>query len=215
MEKRIIFAPMTFLVISLIFLIPLNMGISYGTTRGEVQSICGGTGNLNIRDSIVLSALTLCLPGIIEKAQEAKQIKCQTVKCKYDAVINGLDPAFCGEQQSYLHCKYVVGEVFMLPIFNFFEHLRNVVKEAIANPEGIAWSIATKLARTRVSTCLKAGCSSIVYAIFAIPLATVDTLSAYQQLKDISENGIIPKTTDYCDGIDEIKKQLEEVIKYK
>ncbi len=91
-----------FLVLSMLLVIPLNMSSAFADDikGGEVSSrTCKIP--FNVKDSLVMSIVTLCIPGILEKAHELKNNKCQLVVCKYNAVLNDLDPAFCDKQDAY------------------------------------------------------------------------------------------------------------------
>ena len=119
-----------FLVLSLLFVVPLNMNSVLA--EDEPTNTCGIP--TNIKDSLILSVVTLCLPGILEKAQEWKNNKCQLVVCKYNAVLNDLDPAFCDKQDGYRTCKFIVGEIFAIPPFTIVEYIREIVANTLANP---------------------------------------------------------------------------------
>lgn len=206
------------IMISLVFLIPLNMGATYGATQGEVQnSVCGST---NVKSSIILSIVTLCLPGILEKTYEYKQIKCEAAKCYYNAVKSGLDPSFCSQHEAYKTCTYIVGEAFALPPFSGLENLRNVIANIIANPIGLLWSVGTMKARAIVSTsCIPgstATCTWVnpAYAISAGFLVVTDSMALIQQFKDMFENGFTKRfeTKDKCEGMAEIKTEMEKIL---
>ena len=92
MRKRFIFA--------LILLVLLGSSAVFATDisrQSKAAMFCGG--DTNVKDSLILSIVTMCLPGIIEKAHEWKQIKCESITCSYDAIKAGLDPSFCKQKR--------------------------------------------------------------------------------------------------------------------
>jgi len=206
------------IIISLVFLIPLNMGTTYGATQGEVQnSVCGST---NVKSSIILSIVTMCLPGILEKTYEYKQIKCEAAKCYYNAVKSGLDPSFCSQHEAYKTCTYIVGEAFAIPPMSILEYWRGAIANALANPIGLLWSGTAIVARKTVT----AGCSvtpntctfgtNPAYMSATVFLVVTDSMALIQQFKDMFENGFTKRfeTNDKCEGIPEIKAEMEKIL---
>ncbi len=206
------------IMISLVFLIPLNMGTTYGATQGEVQSsVCGAT---NIKGSIILSIVTMCLPGILEKTYQYKQIKCEAATCYYNAVKSGLDPSFCSAHEAYKTCTYIVGEAFAIPPMSILEYMRNAIANALANPIGLLWSGATIVARKTVETSCFGKPNSCtfttnpVYASATVFLVVTDSMALIQQFKDMFENGFTKRfeTNDKCEGMAEIKTEMEKIL---
>jgi len=93
------------LILSLIFIIPINTQNIFAAdepttaTNEQVHDDCGIFPPLNVKDSIILSGLTLCLPGLLERANEYRQIKCQEVVCEYNAVVNSISPIYCKNKE--------------------------------------------------------------------------------------------------------------------
>ncbi|MCB9370343.1 hypothetical protein H6501_01970 [Candidatus Woesearchaeota archaeon] len=229
-----------FLVLfSVLFTLPLSSTQVFAASQsvfsqdGLVQtktanSICAGV-PADIKDSLFLSIISLCLPGILEKAREWKQMKCQKVSCVYNAVVNDLDPTFCEKQYAYQQCKYIVGEVFALPGINMFEYFRGLIAEIIANPVGAVYSATYLVAKEIISTdcTLKVPADKVPFLCNIIknpPLlpakifvGVTDLASVAQTLKDIFQNGISlgfdDDEQDYCSGIGSIKEEMQKVVK--
>lgn len=212
------------LAISFAFVFPLNSGAVYGaafTTQEEVYSVCGGPPG-DVKSSLVLSIVTMCLPGILEKTNQWKQIKCQEIECTYEAVKNGLDPSFCEKQKAYGTCKYIVSEVFALPGFSMLEYWRNTLNQLLANPVGILWSVGAKLARKTVGTCQLPGstfaCNSQIIGGSALFLAVTDVLGVVQTLKQMFENGLFNfdflsgGSDSQCERVQEIREEMAEIL---
>lgn len=206
-------------MISLVFLIPLNMGTAYATTTGDVQSsVCGAT---NVKGSIILSIVTMCLPGILDKAYQYKQIKCEAAQCYYGAVKSGLDPSFCLKHEAYKTCTYVVGEAFAIPPMSILEYYRNAIANALANPVGLLWSAATKEARKVVSGACAVPNSCIApnipYMAATTLLVVTDTMSIIQNIQDIMKNGFFPPLNpkNACEGLPEVKAEMQKIVNSK
>ncbi len=205
------------LAISAIFIIPFNIGNSFAVeARENVYSVCGG--NVDVKSSLVLSIVSLCIPGVLEKLNEWKQIKCETIKCQYNAVAKlNIDPAFCTKQESYRTCKYIVGEAFAVPPMAILEYWREAIARALANPIGIAWGYGVKAARSHLATNCGGVCDATVSGSLGLFLAFTDISAAIQTLKEMSENGFTDYyggSDDACDGIEDIKKELEKIVQY-
>jgi len=201
------------MVVSMLFIIPIDIAFAsggavgnYGThTVKQQNAMCGGNSGTDVKSSLLLSIVTLCLPGILEKIYDWNQIKCQEVQCMYSAVKSNLDPSFC------------IGEAFALPPMAILEYFRKIIARILANPVGIAYSVAITLDRNYINTCLtKGGCSSTVAAAFAIPLTITDISALFQRLKDMLKNGFFPPgvkgSKNYCDGIKDIKKEMQLIV---
>jgi hypothetical protein len=229
--KKIKFYINVFLVLSLIFLIPLEISFAEKVDvgpiymkQGDISKACGSDAGFNVKDSLVLSVVTMCLPGILEKTHDYMEIKCQRIVCEYNAVKNGLDPAYCNKQEAYQQCVYVVGEVFALPPMAMLEYYRKAIANIIANPVGVIWSVATVAARKTVFVQCKApscNCHTGTNPMFAAAkffLLVTDSMYLYQTIKDIQKNGFFPPgigdKEDYCKMIPDIEKEIKPILDY-
>lgn len=204
MKKIII---IMYLMISLMFLTPMSFA-----AQKVVEPACAQPSS--VKDSLLMSIVTLCLPGIIEKTHEWKEIKCQTIKCAYNAVVSQaqLDPTFCYKVQDYETCKFIVGEIFAIPPMGILEYYRNAINELISNPVGVAYGAAVKVARKYVATNAGSAQASGVGAMSYL-LAANDLMSVVEFFVNFGENGPFADDKDYCDDeIDEIKTKLEQVV---
>ena len=178
-----------FLVLSMLFVIPLNTNSTFAAepTRDSVRSRSCEI-PINVKDSIILSTVTLCLPGFLEKLHEWKNNKCQLVVCKYEAVLNDLDPTFCDKQDGYRTCKFLVGELFAIPPFNIIEYTREIVANALANPIAYTTSALVSYHRKTITECVNAP-PNIWCNIGGIALGSIDILAGIQRFKDMREYG--------------------------
>lgn len=219
--KKIIF--MLYLVFSLVLVVPFSTSFVFAEPNpikakpvGEIQQNCGGP--VNVRDSLVLSVVSMCLPGILEKTHEWRQNKCQKAVCYYEAVSNELDPSFCIEQDAYKTCTFIVGEVFAMPPLAILDYYRQAMANLLANPIGLAWSTGAKLGREKLSKCTSTACKPLVLGPTALFLFATDALAIAQTIMDIMENGFFPPGIEddrnYCEQLPEIKEEMERILQF-
>lgn len=174
----------------------------------QVASVCSahsidgdGNVNLNIRDNIILSAVTLCIPGILENIEEYKQIKCEEVVCKYTSIANGIPATHCSKQAAYRICANVYGDIFALPWFSIVQFVDGF-KQAL-----VTYYSQPYVALITTLRFAKTGCAG-----YCTPwdntgvdfiLNANDFAAAIQRIKDIFDAGFEPQRgVDYCAQID-------------
>ncbi len=197
-----------------------------GETAEQIASKCQL--NYNVKDSLLMSIATLCLPGILENVQQLRSIEARKIKCTYNAIVNDLDPAYCKKVASYENCKFVVGEIFELPIINMVEQLRETVARALANPIGIIWSEGVQAARKYVEgACVSSvsiECNAGENSKFIAPsvlIIVTDGLALADMYDNMRENGFKEffwneaenEVTSGSPDIYEIKEEMELIIK--
>lgn len=96
----------------------------------------------SLYDNIVVSAVGLCLPGLIFNFEKMRQIECTYIKCLQESAATGIATVdICEKTKGYLYCKYIMDEVMsMLPLegLNFiFEW----VKDILLDPFGFIFEI--------------------------------------------------------------------------
>jgi hypothetical protein len=214
------------MIFSLLIIIPFESKVAYSanglTKQSDVVATCAPP--VNVKDSLVLSVVLMCIPGILEKMNELRQNKCFVARCAYDAVRYELDPNFCYEQDAYRTCKFIVGEIFALPPMHLLEYYRSAISELIANPVGLLYSTAMKEARDIVNFSCKesdgiASCDVVSNPVFAASVyftAATDLLGVTQTLMEMFENGFdfFTQNDNYCENIGDIRTELEKVLKY-
>jgi len=207
---------MMFLILSLLVIVPMNIGIVYGadekTQMTRAESTCGAS--FNPKGSLIMSIITLCLPGLLDKMMEWKEIKCKKVVCKYDAIKNGLDSGFCDKQNGYEVCTYIVGEMFAIPPMNIIKHIKDIVKGIIANPIGILYSAALQYSRlTLQGLCKLPICILPPSKVMGYAVLGADIAGLAQLWKELSANGFGgEKSSNSCGRMGEIKKEMEEIV---
>jgi len=113
------------------------LGVFQGTEDYRIATSSGSY--LNVRDNIILSALTLCIPGIIYNLNKLRGIHCQYVSCVQDALDLGISHNTCREMRAYQECKFVYGAIFnFLPWTAFANYVLTLVKTVLSDPLSFA-----------------------------------------------------------------------------
>jgi len=210
-----------FILFILIFTLFSNSIFAGVSDSNTINSVCSGS-KTNVKDSLFLSMITLCLPGVLEKVNTWKEIKCSAVTCKYDAIKAGIDPSFCDIQEKYSVCKLVVGESFAVSGAGIFDYYRKMISDIWANPQGILISAGTKYLRKSVnSNCaIPNSCTfgtNPLYATQTVALVIIDTASLAQQIENLNTDSYLGsgvKLESSCSRIDKIQKEMEDIIKF-
>ena len=105
----------------------------------EFWSNWGGkdsSGYMNPKDSLVVSVLTGCIPGIIHNLDKWRQVQCMYAHCLQEGVKQqGLPVIACEDQKDYAECKYIAGEIFnAIPFTAFINYYAKLVKSALSDP---------------------------------------------------------------------------------
>jgi hypothetical protein len=188
---------------------------SSARTIENVENTCGTP--VNVKDSLIMSIVTLCIPGILEKVKEWNEISCEAVVCKYNAIEGDVDPSFCEKQKEYKFCKYIWGELFSIPPLTIIEMYKDILKELVANPVGILYSYAAKMARIELGVmCQSKGdsCTGMTVGLTAGFLFIVDITGVIQTFEDMMENGFDGNKNqqNFCEQARDIKKKMELII---
>lgn len=121
----------------------IGIGGEYGVhawtnSRTGYETIIKGGGVMNPKESIVISTLTLCIPGIIYNLNKLRQIQCVYIDCMQNYVKQGLPLKACEDQKHYATCKYWWGEIFqLLPFTGIVSFFGNLIKGALSSPLNI------------------------------------------------------------------------------
>lgn len=99
--------------------------------------------------SLIISTVSLCLPGMLYNLQKARAIDCNYITCLKTQVPAGVPPYFCTSQRASQWCKYVVGEIFqLLPMFTFLDEFADAFKKYLTDPvflfaQAVGWCSAS------------------------------------------------------------------------
>ena len=96
--------------------------------------------SLNPRNSIILSAASMCLPGVFYNLNKYRQINCRYILCLQNVTTAGGDLSVCDESQSQAWCLTLWGELFeIIGPARVLGVISQQVKNLFANaiPEGL------------------------------------------------------------------------------
>jgi len=115
--------------------------------KGDVNSASAGsywTGQLtenagatDFRNSFIMSALHMCVGGMIYNAGKWQDINCGYLQCLKDQSLQGGSVAVCEQGKSYKLCTQVVGEVFELPFARVIKNIGANINSVIQNLPGM------------------------------------------------------------------------------
>lgn len=93
---------------------------------------------LNVKNSLIMSTITLCYPGVIYNLDKAREIECGYLDCLMNDVPSGLSPAFCQAERGYQMCKFVIHEQYAsIPFMSVADELARDLATMITAPETI------------------------------------------------------------------------------
>ena len=192
--------------------------------REDIAStICGAP--LDVRDSLILSIGFLCLPGIIDKLIEYREIECQYAICSYNSIIYNSDDSFnqnfnenCLNYKNYKTCTYVLGEISAIPLVKIIDNIKKAIYTFLSNPlsvlvAGYRHYIKTVCFGKGTTVVVKSGlCWSPFVGVFSLYLVSIDIPYAEKRLRDIANSPPSFKSASSCFQIDEIEDELLKII---
>ncbi|MBI4450956.1 hypothetical protein HY642_03200 [Candidatus Woesearchaeota archaeon] len=95
-----------------------------------------GTPRVNIKDSLIWSTLSFCLPGIIYNLDKYRQIQCRYAVCLQQEVKEkGLPLQVCQDEKAYMTCNFMYNQLFnSIPWISLYNYWISTIKEIISNP---------------------------------------------------------------------------------
>jgi hypothetical protein len=131
-------------------------------------------GYMNVKGSLVLSVLTICIPGIIYNLEKYREIECGYIDCLDESISTGVPADACDKVKEYQTCKYIFGEIFQaIPFTAFYNYFVNMIKNALSDPFSV------------IGVALGASCQ------YLCPAPTGDLYSACMWIKILAELGDI------------------------
>ncbi len=168
---------------------------------------------MDVKNSIVLSAFTLCVPGIIYNLEKYRQIECMYGTCLLaiegapgaGTPAAGVPLSVCEDQKDYMTCKYVVGEVFRaIPFVAVFDHYVGLVKSTLSDPLAI---VGAALAYSCMPECT-GGEYHWPYKWCVVPKMLAMVGEAVRDVYEIMDKGWTIQN-DYCEVFDDMKSEFD------
>ncbi|MBD3163843.1 hypothetical protein GF323_01475 [Candidatus Woesearchaeota archaeon] len=161
-------------------------------------------GRLNPKDSLVISMLTLCIPGIVYNLDKYRQIKCMYADCLKTSVETGVPIHACEDAKEYETCKYVYGEVFqLLPFTGLLDYFIGLVKNILYSPFGVVDIAIGHMCMQPVTT---PGAATVAKLCLWQEIAGM-IADIWSDLSNIKDDWKIK--LDYCERIEEDKENKE------
>lgn len=174
----------------------------------KVSKIFGGFGSsgtvkdLDVRDSLILSATTLCLPGVLSGLQRARAVECNYIYCVKTQVPNGVPPYLCDAVRASAMCQFVYGEIFQIvPFAHFADEMLGFVKQAVVHDPAFIFSIALTACRHSPWNHIAAACN--IAATLSQIASKAASFSAAKSWKGVVRMYFHPRY-DSCSLIDEV-----------
>ena len=219
--KKIISLFSIYLILSLsLFHLVFSNQDDYKTREDIAKTICGGP--MDVRGSLFLSIAFLCLPGIIDKLIEYREIECQYIMCSYNSIIYNSEDSYnqnfnenCLNYKNYKTCEYILGEVSSVSFLYIIESYKKLLYNILSNP----LSVAIFAYREYVAgSCFDSGafvysltCNAVTVGLPSLYLASIDIPYAKDRLKNLAN---LPnfESGSSCFEVDEIEDELLKII---
>ncbi|HIH24353.1 TPA: hypothetical protein HA251_04935 [Candidatus Woesearchaeota archaeon] len=117
-------------------------GSAAGMSSTNVGEFAGSylANNINAfdyRNSFIMSALHLCVGGMVYNAGKWQDINCGYLQCLKEQSLQAGSVSVCEQGKSHKLCTQVVGEVFELPFVNVIKNLASNIDGIVQNLPGI------------------------------------------------------------------------------
>ena len=221
--KKILSLFSIYLILTLSFSHLVFSANEYKKKEEIAATICGAP--LDVRDSLILSIGFLCLPGIIDKLIEYREIECQYAICSYNSIIYNSDDSFnqnfnenCLNYKNYKTCTYVLGESSAIPLVKIIDNIKKAIYTLLSNPlsvlvVGYRHHIKTVCFDKGTTVVVDSGlCWSPFVGVFSLYLVSIDIPYAEKRLRDIANSPPSFKSASSCFQIDEIEDELLKII---
>ncbi len=176
------------------------------STTSKIKSQGGSLTSPQIKDSLILSAGCLCLPGIISNLEKLRNVHCFKAVCLNDMVREGYPAEFCDDMSSYLTCTFVTGEIFsLLPFVGFVDKIIDMATTFISDPVAL---FTTGLGAVCTTTCPTPE-SEVYMACASLKTVSVlmEAISSFRQMGDKKSLSTATTETQYCKRMEKIKKE--------
>ncbi|MFP4423805.1 MAG: hypothetical protein ACLFP2_01085 [Candidatus Woesearchaeota archaeon] len=173
-----------------------------GSTGGNA-----GLSGADKKDSLILSLVFLCIPGIVQKTKELRDMYCYKGSCYIQSMKVNVPQSACDEQFDYMTCNFIVGETMSIVMLIFpwggiLKQIMQEIKDMLTDPFSLLFG------GYELFVCQYMGTSS--YWACGFPkaigtlLVTIDQVT--QMFESLGEMG--DETYDACDTFE---TELEEV----
>ena len=196
---------------------PTNSNVPIGETfpRAADVPIIGSMSPVQLwgnsaatKNNLVLSAVNLCIPGIIENLDKQRQIKCRYALCLIDDVPQGTPKQVCDDAQDYAMCTYVYGQLFGLLPIAFFNGLISQIKSFFTSPMALLSGIlSASCMYLNTGSAVAYGGTACKFRSLLAQLGDIArTIGQISTIGDIFESG----GKDYCEVLEDKRDTISQ-----
>ena len=143
--------------------------------------------SFNPRNSFIMSAVTLCVPGMFYNLNKYRQIECDYVKCLKETSIAGGPISICDDQRKQNYCLVFFGEAYeTIGILRFISAMGNSLTAVAIDflPQGAKalWDIAVCNTKSPENTPTR---KVLIAATCTIPRAIHNLIDSYNRVKGL------------------------------
>ncbi len=88
----------------------------------------------DVRDSLILSSISLCVPGIVKNIKRIQNIDCASKLCYLEASKGNVPFSYCDVSSSIAYCQYTGNEILQIVPFGDFVDSFGVIGDIIEHP---------------------------------------------------------------------------------
>lgn len=104
------------------------------------------------KQSIFVSAISLCIPGILYNLKKARNIDCMYVDCAERWTSAGFNPYTCEAMRANAYCNFVYGQIFhLIPFTGLVDFVGNAIQIFSSNPiaaAGMAFGVVCMMTKS-------------------------------------------------------------------
>lgn len=167
----------------------LPLGVGTELTEGLVNS--------NLKNSLVLSAQKLCIPGVVYNLNKYRQVDCEYLECLKVYSASGLDVSQCEVMKASKTCSIIVGEAFELPYVRIGKNLFSNFADTVRMSYG--YGLSAFLDTIASSDICKDVTSDTAIITCNVPHAIKEYLSGQKKTR-MSKDFYYEKTRDFCES---------------
>lgn len=167
----------------------------------------------DVKESIVWSAATLCIPGIILNLEKYRQVECGYILCMKQDVASGIPASVCEASYAYLSCVFWTGQILnALPFFQLWTSLMESFVQVVSDPLGFAFYI-TNLFLNCNQECANANAAGTKRHAACSILGTIDTIGdAISEFNNIKGEDYftVGSDEDFCSQLEDFDEDEDD-----
>jgi hypothetical protein len=147
--------------------------------------------SFNTKNSIIMSSLSLCIPGIIYNLDKYRQIECDYVMCLRDTSISGGPISICQQKKSQTYCVVLFGEMFeVVGIFRLASAIGSSLSSTVVDllPQGLKAIVDRKICNEKGRD-PRDNMKVAIAILCTVPRAIHNSIDDFNRLKGIARYG--------------------------